>query len=50
MALDDLVEEDPRDKEKHCPECGEEGEETERLEVKCTSDDCDVLHWYPVGG
>lgn len=48
MALEDLIEEvDPRERDDHCPECGTKGEETERIEIKCIDDDCDVMNWYP---
>lgn len=53
MSLEDLVKEhNPRKRDGHCPECGAEGEQTDRLEIKCPSDPekCNVMYWFPVGG
>lgn len=49
MGLDDLVEDDPREGEGRCPECGVKGEETGRLELRCPSDpdECEVIYWIP---
>lgn len=50
MALDDLIEEhDTTEDETRCPECGTEGVETDRTEVRCPapSDECEVIYWFP---
>jgi len=50
MALGDLVEDrEPVKEGRRCPECGTEGVETGRTEVRCPapSDKCEVIYWFP---
>ena len=48
MALQDFVSDSEDEDLPECPSCGEKGEDTERVEFRCTTShsECEVLYWF----